>query len=235
MRYWFLILFTPYFLWKIWRAKRFYTKSIKNPNRYTDIQREKWVAKIVKIFFFLFKIKIVVKNIHLVPNRSCLFVSNHQSNFDSLAIFLSIFQKKQLGFIAKKELKKSFFFKNFLNLLDVLYIDRENPRDVIDIFDKARQLIINKKESILIFPEGTRSNSNKLGDFKPGAFKIATLAYCPIVPVCINESWKINLKNTKKTTITLKFLEPIMPATFAHRNTNQICDIVKQRIEKEII
>ena len=68
--------------------------------------------------------------------------------------------------------------------------------------------------SVVVFPEGTRSNDGKIKKFKRGAFQLAVDLNMPVVPMTINGSYKILPKssffvNPGKLTLTIH--EPIMP------------------------
>ncbi len=45
---------------------------------------------------------------------------------------------------------------------------------------------------MVVFPEGTRSKGEQIGEFKAGSFKLATKSKVPIVPVTIDGSYKNN-------------------------------------------
>lgn len=126
-------------------------------------------------------------------DRPHIIVSNHQSMFDIPPI---IWYMRQLHpkFISKKELSKGIpgISYNLRHGGSVL-IDRKNPEQAVDQIKKLGRYISETKRSAVIFPEGTRS---KTGLPKEFAFKGLKNLFetCPdavVVPVCINNSWKI--------------------------------------------
>jgi 1-acyl-sn-glycerol-3-phosphate acyltransferase len=81
--------------------------------------------------------------------------------------------------------------------------------------------ILKDNEVLGIFPEGTRSKTGKLGEFKEGATTIATLSNKPIIPIKIEGNYKLFSK------ITLKIGEPIYPTK---ENKKTLKDILYKTI-----
>lgn len=60
---------------------------------------------------------------------------------------------------------------------------------------KEAGALLARGESVIVFPEGTRSKGDAMGEFKHGAFKMAFAAGAPLVPVVIDGSYKIMVAN----------------------------------------
>jgi 1-acyl-sn-glycerol-3-phosphate acyltransferase len=138
-----------------------------------------------------------------IPEGSCLFVCNHQSHLDIPVIIENI--NEIVGFVAKKELEKFGILRYWMSEIHCVFIDRENPREGLKaILEGAKNL--KNGYPMAIFPEGTRSKSDKIGEFKKGSMKMAIKAGVPIVPLTIDgtykalEGWK---KENKKVHIRL--------------------------------
>lgn len=133
--------------------------------------------------------KITVHGLENLPkDKNVLFVGNHQGNFD-IPIYISQIPFL-IGFIAKVELEKIPLVKNWMTFMQCVFMDRKNIRKSGEAIIKG---IRNLKAgySMVIFPEGTRSRGDKLGEFKAGSFKLATKSKTTIVPVTMNGSYKI--------------------------------------------
>ncbi|KAI5781211.1 hypothetical protein EDC01DRAFT_632950 [Geopyxis carbonaria] len=157
-------------------------------------------------------IEFEIENEEALLTRPAVFVSNHQSELDIL--FLGRAFPKHCSVTAKKSLKFIPFLGWFMALSGTVFIDRANRKSAIAAFDSAVQEIRGNKQSVWIFPEGTRSYFNKpdLLPFKKGAFHLAVQAGVPIVPVVVqNYSHVLHLQ--KRTfepgLIKAKVLEPI--------------------------
>lgn len=150
-----------------------------------------------------------------------IFVSNHQSIFDISPIewYLSEFHPK---FISKKELGKGIPSVSYnLRKGGSVLIDRADPRQALPEIKKLSQYIEQNKYSAVIFPEGTRSRNGKLKSFHDSGLKML-VKFAPsalIVPVTINNSWKI-VRNgyfplSLGTRFSLEVHPPISPEEFS--------------------
>lgn len=77
-----------------------------------------------------------------------------------------------------------------MNSTRSVFLKRGEPRAAINTLKETTELL-NKGFSLRIFPEGTRSRSATPGEFKDGAFKFAQKAKVPVLPVTINDAYKL--------------------------------------------
>jgi len=89
---------------------------------------------------------------------------------------------------------------------------------------------------MVIFPEGTRSRSDKIGDFHLGSLKLPVMAEATIVPLAIKGSWQIYEKNKKirPATVYLKILPPIEPKDDIYKNKHKLADYLHSRISQAL-
>jgi len=125
---------------------------------------------------------------HIDKKQSYVIVSNHQSHYDVFVLYgwLGI----DFKWVMKKELRKLPALGIACEKVGHIYIDRSNPETAIASLAKAKKRIVNGT-SVLFFPEGTRSISGKLGEFKKGAFVMALDLGIPILPITILDTRKI--------------------------------------------
>lgn len=114
-----------------------------------------------------------------------LYVTNHQSHFDVLALLRVL--PGQYRMIAKKELFRIPVFGWAIGAAGFISIDRANREQAIRGLDRAAQTLARGR-SIVIFAEGTRSRDGSLLPFKKGGFVLAMRSGRPIVPVTISGS-----------------------------------------------
>lgn len=169
-----------------------------------------------------------------IPEGNCLFVANHQSNLDIPTILASV--NRTMGFVAKKELEKYSIISFWMREINCVFIDRKNPREGLKaIIEGVKHL--KGGSSMVIFPEGTRSKSHKIGDFKKGSMKMAVKAGVPIVPVTINGTYKAlegydgKFKNTDVKVI---IHNPIDPTKLNREEIGDLHSKVRNVIEKEL-
>jgi len=119
---------------------------------------------------------------HLDLNRPYVFAANHQSAFDIFALLAAL---PKVKFLAKKELFAIPLFGLALGRAGSLPVDRSNRQASLKSIDRAAQAV-REGSSIIIFPEGTRSDSGQLLPFKKGGFVLAIKSGQPIVPVSLS-------------------------------------------------
>jgi 1-acyl-sn-glycerol-3-phosphate acyltransferase len=127
-----------------------------------------------------------------------LFISNHQGNFD-IPLFMSCI-KKPKGYLAKIEMKKIPVVRTWMEYMHCVFMERGNMRKAAEAISMGIK-ILKSGYSMVLFPEGTRSKSNQMNEFKAGAFKLATKSEVPIVPVTIKGSYKL-MEANKNSRIT---------------------------------
>ena len=144
----------------------------------------------------------------------CVYVSTHQSSIDYtlLATIIDDYVTPSNHFISDYFL----FMKVPRNALGVYYIPKGKLSEV-DAGYKSFNEALKLGSSVIIFPEGTRNNSQELRAFKGGAFRLSLLQNVPIVPIIINGTGTIVSKgsNVSKTLnkkdVSITFLDPIYP------------------------
>ncbi|GAA6237961.1 MAG: lysophospholipid acyltransferase family protein [Spiroplasma phoeniceum] len=235
---WKILLTWPRFLRTITKAKSISKKIKRDPNIVSEEYRYHWLQKRTRYMLWVHDVKIIVHDRDNWIDKGCLMIANHQSNVDPALLFaLNDFNKTApCAFIAKKELQDNRTYRNFLTLIDVLFLDRENPRQALEVIKEANDLI-RVPRTMVVFPEGTRSRRQEMGEFHAGSFKIAQKAHVPIIPVSIINSYPIFNKEFKKRGkkyVHVVFHKSIKPDTFMTKSTELIANNVKQIIQKGI-
>ena len=127
------------------------------------------------------------------PKKAYLIVANHQSAFDIYAIG---FLRRPFVFISKTTYFKIPLIGTGMRTLGYISIDRTNPRKARKSLDEAAKVLVEENRSIVLFPEGTRSEDGVVQPFKMGALRIAE--YTPetsIIPIGIYGTRDIQRKN----------------------------------------
>jgi 1-acyl-sn-glycerol-3-phosphate acyltransferase len=194
-------------------------------NKAADEYAYKQVQKISKHVLFMSRTKVTVIGKENIPKEACAFVSNHQAIFDAFVITAYI--DNLTGFIAKKEISKIPLISGFIREIHSVYIDRNNIKDGIKAINEGVDNI-KKGYSMVIFPEGTRSLSSEMGEFKKGSLKLALKGGAPIVPISINGTYRVLEVGNKVrgNEITIMFHEPIYPDKLTKEEQKSITDVV---------
>ena len=143
------------------------------------------------------------------PDKPYLFVSNHMSHFDVPVLYTAL--GRWVSFVAKKELVRIPVFGPAMKWIGTVVIDRSNQ-------DKARKSLQEAGEkmrgglSVFMFPEGTRSPTFEIRDFKKGAFTLAVQARVPVVPIVIEGTQRVLPRNTLRIfqdQVDVHILDPV--------------------------
>lgn len=178
---------------KLYKVKALDKKGkIDERNEYIHRTTSNWAMSQVKLSGA--KVNIFGKE-NIPKNIPVLFVSNHQSNFD-IALFMSYIDKSK-GYVAKVEMNKVPLLRTWMKHMNCILMDRSSLRKSAEAIAEGIKLL-KGGYSLVIFPEGTRSKSDKIGDFKAGSFKLATKSKVPIVPVTISGSYRLMEQNGNK-------------------------------------
>jgi 1-acyl-sn-glycerol-3-phosphate acyltransferase len=137
----------------------------------------------VRLALALAGIRYRVRGGEMVPGRSVVFCSNHESNVDPPVLFLAL--HPQLHVLYKAELHRFPLMGTVFDVGGFVAVDRgDRDKALASIAEGAKS--IRSGNSFLIFPEGTRSRTGELLPFKKGGLVMAIEAQCPIVPVAVS-------------------------------------------------
>lgn len=140
-----------------------------------------WVDRVID----LFDITINVRGRENLPKEGpCVYISNHEGYGDIPVMFKAL-EGRQIGFVAKDSLQKVPYFGKWIAAIRGVFIKRGETREALKSMQEGIKLL-KEGYSLVIFPEGTRHHTAGMGEFKPGAFKLATKSKAPIVPISIN-------------------------------------------------
>ncbi len=126
---------------------------------------------------------------HVDPHRVYLFMANHQSQFDILAIMAALYDF-QFRWMVKRELLWVPVFGLVLRATKQILVDRQNRTQAVATIRQVRRLL-DAGISVLFFPEGRRSSDGHLLPFKPGGFAVAIERGVPVVPITVNGSQEV--------------------------------------------
>jgi len=181
-----LSLSIPLFFMRIFRMRA-------AEKRYLSFHTRLWGRSIIRAAGG----KVGITGLKNIPrNKPVCFVSNHQSSLDIPLIMGYVYS---VGFIAKKELRYLPIVNMWMNVLHCIFINRKSARESLEAVNKGAEYI-KQGYPILIFPEGTRSRSNRMAPFKSGSLKLAVRSKSLIIPVTINGSYQ--LREERKGIIT---------------------------------
>ncbi len=157
-------------------------------------------------------------------SKSYLIMMNHSSFYDIVVVnSLPI----NMRWIAKDELKKVPILGHILTLKGDIFVKRGNPESAQNMMIKSLGYL-RSGISISIFPEGTRSKSGKVDDFKEGAFVIAKKARMPILPIVIKGAYETSQMpkygQFSKSTFEVEILPEISVEMVRAMGIRELCE-----------
>ncbi len=226
------ILLNPLYFCLLWLSTVFLPKKdpIDKPLRgvYGIIQFScDWLTTLLRI-------KIRFRGMEKFPNEPFVLVSNHLSNFDPIVILAKV-KKRKIAFISKPSNFKIPVAGAYVHNAGFLAIDRENAMRALRTIKQASEMMVREEMIMGIYPEGTRSKSGELLEFKEGAFLLAKRANAPIVVMSTKGTNRI-VKNKllRRTRVDLDVLEVIDKETVKSLSLGDLSAHVKATIETEL-
>jgi 1-acyl-sn-glycerol-3-phosphate acyltransferase len=168
------------------------------------------------------------------PDETYVMVANHLSLLDILVLFRLFTHYK---WVSKIENFRVPFIGWNMRLNRYIELKRGDRTSVVQMME-ACEVTLAEGNSILMFPEGTRSPSGKLRTFKPGAFELALRARRPILPIVIRGTSDALPKRgfvlRGRHPIHVRVLEPIPWEKFQDRTATALTAEVHALIAAEL-
>ncbi len=177
------------------------------------------------------KVKVIgLENID--PNKTYVFAANHQSQYDIFTLmgFLPI----QFKWMAKQSLFYIPFVGWGIKACGHIPVKRESPKEAYKALLKAIKKI-KEGYSIVIFPEGTRSETGRINEFKGGGMLLALRTGVPIVPLTIVGTRQILPKGGKrirKGKVAIIIDKPIVVSDYTDRDKQLLAERVREIVVK---
>jgi 1-acyl-sn-glycerol-3-phosphate acyltransferase len=166
----------------------------------------------------------------LDPTRPYVFMANHASMVDIWAMFVLL--PTSFRFIAKRSLGNIPLFGWAMRAGKFIFIDRKNAVSARRTINLAVERI-RSGQSVVIYPEGTRTRDGSLGAFKKGGFHLAMDAGVDIVPVAIQGSRDVMPPGAmliRGGEVTLTIGEPIPTAGLTSADRPRLVEEVRARV-----
>lgn len=171
----------------------------------------------------------------LKPRTTYLLVSNHLSLFDPLVLFSL---RTPFKWLVKQSAFKIPIVGWGMYVNRYIMVKRDSRKSRGEAMQICRHWL-ERGNSVLIFPEGTRSRTGELQAFQPGAFRLAAELSLPLVPMVVNGTQDILPKNTSflvgsRAHLTIEILEPIPGGTYTIDQVDAFKAEVHQRMQKAL-
>lgn len=213
-----------------WRASLGKKLHINLPKSWITLPIIRGFAKLYFKLYFKYK----SSGIANLPDGPCIIAPNHQSFFDGLFVASALRSKvmRQTYFYAKKKHVKNPFVAFMANKNNVIVMDLQ--KDLHLSIQKMAE-VLKRGKKLIIFPEGTRSHTGEVGDFKKTFAILSKELNVPVIPVAIDGAFKALPRGQfiprLFTSIHVNMLSPIYPKELSIDN---IVSQVKEAIEKKV-
>lgn len=167
---------------------------------------------------------------YLWQERPAVFVFNHQSKAD--VIIIAKLLRRDIAGVGKKEIRRYPLLGKIMELSGTVLIDREDRTKAIEAMQTLVDVMKIEGKSVVIAPEGTRSVSPKLANFKKGAFHLAMQAGVPVVPIVIHNALDIAPKGDliyRPCTVEVEILPPIDTSKWKRATIRRHVDMVRDQ------
>jgi 1-acyl-sn-glycerol-3-phosphate acyltransferase len=205
--------------------------AVKERDEHVYKTVSRWARTLVRLAGGRIK---VVGEENLPVDEAVVFISNHQGNFD-IPILMGYINKPK-AFIAKIETRKLPLVSTWMKHMKCVFMDRNDIRQSVQAINEGVDLL-KQGYSMVIFPEGTRSKGETMGEFKQGSFKLATKAGVPIVPVAIKGSYKMMEEKgfIRPASVEVIISKPISTEGLTREELQQLPDRVKEIISGLVV
>ena len=167
-----------------------------------------WARGVATLARWLVGVKLEVRGRENVPDGPCIIAAQHQSAFETYMLFL-LFEYPV--FILKDSLQWIPLVGWFIKRGGLIPINRGSGANAMRRILRGANEAISQGETLLIFPEGTRTPPGGHQDYKPGIAALYSHCNAPIIPMALNSGciwWKTRLEKLPGT-IVFEFLPAI--------------------------
>ncbi len=199
------------------------------------IKPEKICSNVKKMLQFMFKILFIKVEVEMPEDfnyeQSYIIMPNHISFFD-IPVVCSTLPNYTFGIEAESHFSWP-IYGYFIRKYGTLPINRKNILSSFRTFEKAAQNMKEKNASLLVFPEGHRSENGKIQQLKKIPFKMAQIVKAPILPVGLTGLYDLSPKGGFIVTpnrVKVKYGRPIPVQEYENLKPEDIAKIVRQRI-----
>lgn len=169
---------------------------------------------------------------HLMEQRPCIYIANHQSAYD--VPVLAELHLPDTVIIGKKELTRIPLFGWLFRVTGNILIDRANTANAVGRLREAELAIRQRQVSVWIFPEGTRGKTpGTLLPFKKGAFYMAIATGAPLVPLVVGpvtDVFDLKRRVARPGIVSVRVLEPILTRGLRDRDVDELIRTARGRM-----
>lgn len=184
------------------------------------------------LFTLLMRVK--AKGVENLPDHACIIAPNHQSVIDGFLV---------VSFLKRKFMKNTYVYakeKHFSNPV-LRFLANRNNIILVDV-NKDLKLsiqklaeVLKKGKNLMIFPEGTRTLTGRLGEFKQTFAILSQELKVPVVPVAIKGSYDILPSGARFPRlfrkVSVEFLTPVYPDNHTY---DSLRNLIQEQLKNKL-
>ncbi|MBL4580422.1 MAG: 1-acyl-sn-glycerol-3-phosphate acyltransferase [Gammaproteobacteria bacterium] len=180
------VFYAGYFLVTVFLSLFFILLFPILPAKGRYIFASSWCGFVITWLQLCCGVRYVIHGLENIPKTPVVILANHQSTWETILIYKLVFPVSP---ILKKELTQIPIWGWSLRLLKPIAIDRKKPREAVRSLLVQGVDRIKSGNSIIVFPEGSRSKSGTVKRFSRGGAKLAIAANTNIIPIAHNAGY----------------------------------------------
>jgi long-chain acyl-CoA synthetase len=193
-----------------------------------------WTA--IKLYF-----RLRVRGREHLPKRGFIICPNHTSYLDGFIVFCSLplSQKFRIFFLGLHNYFEVPILRHMLRALRIIPVDA--ARNIIETLQASHYILENGKV-LCVFPEGARSISGDVQEFKKGVAILARESGALIVPAYISgahRAWGPGMWFPRSRSISIRFGNPLsfneLRAHVARTSRDDECDAAAQSLRSAVL
>ena len=188
-----------------------------------------WTSICLKLFL---GVNITVKGLENIPREKKYFVvCSHQSMFETFYL-QTIFESSV--FILKKELMKIPLFGSYLKKMGCVSIDRDKiSKENLGFTGLVEKVLNDKRNTLIIFPQGTRKDYKDRSKFKKGFARIYNDFQINCLPIAINsgKTWPKSSLLKSKQNITVSILKSFGPGQDIEKFSMEVENLIYKELD----
>ncbi len=192
------------------------------------------VHQTVATFFFAMHIHVRVRGASRLPKQKVLYVNNHVSNFDPMAMIVAL--RGPMLAVTKPENLSFPIAGPFIKMAGFIPINRDDPKEGAKAIAKAGAYLKEGFCDVDICPEGTRNKTGEtLLEFHPGSFRAGMDVNAPIAILAIKGTKEISKRAPfRPCFVYIDVLKVLSPEEYASMTPAQVRDIAANLIKSDL-
>lgn len=185
-----------------------------------------WSRGVLVMARLICGIRFEVRGREHLPDGPCIVAAQHQAAFETFALFL-LFQYPV--FVMKESLQWIPLIGWYIKRGGLVGINRSAGAGAIRRMLRAAERALGRNETLLIFPEGTRTAPGENTSYKPGVVALYTHTEAPVIPMALNTGYFWG--KTRLLKVPGKIVFEFLPALPQGLNKADFLNTLRERIE----